>query len=124
MTKLIRPSSEKWLTSTYKAHYNKLTNVPLLRFLTSSKGLLQEENNLPKVQKSDGFDLNAYKLMRRLGYDFSNQPSLGHVIKAKPYRLDDLQKMIKGYGGRVATLRVNLGTIQFLLVKISRRKGN
>jgi len=43
---------------------------------------------------NDGFDLNAYKLVEKFGYDFSKSPSLGYVIEAKPYGVNDLEKMI------------------------------
>jgi len=72
-----------------------LTKAPLPGFITSSKGLLQEESNLPSMRTSDGFNLNGYKLMEKSGYDFSKPPSPGHVIEAKPYVLNDMQKMMQ-----------------------------
>jgi len=74
---------ENGVLSVHKANYNKLTTTPLPSFVASSKRLLQEESDLPKVCISDRFDLNAYKLMRSSGYDFSKLPSLGHVIEVK-----------------------------------------
>jgi len=50
---------------------------------------------LPKVRTEDGFDLNAYKLMKKSGYDFNNPISLGHVIEAKPYGINETQKKIQ-----------------------------
>jgi len=41
------------------------------------------------VRTSDGFDSNAYKLMKRYGYDFSKPPLLGSVIGTRPYGLND-----------------------------------
>ena len=79
----------------HKVCYSKLIKTSLLGFVTSSKGLLQEENEEPKVRTSDGFDLNAYKLIEKSSYNFSKPPSVGHVIEAKPYGLNDKQEMIQ-----------------------------
>jgi len=65
---------------------HKMTKAPMFGVATSSKGLFQEECNLPMVDRSDGFDLNAYKLKEESGYNFSKPPSPGYVIDAKPYR--------------------------------------
>ena len=54
-----------------KANPSKLTKAPLPGFVASSKGSLEEESELPKMCTSDGFDPNAYKLMKRSGYNFS-----------------------------------------------------
>jgi len=63
------------------------TKAPLPDVGTSSKGLFQEESGLPRVRTSDGFDLNAYKLMKKSDYDFSKPPPLGNVIEeARPRR--------------------------------------
>jgi len=70
-------------------------------FVSSSRGLLLEEGGPPKAQTSDGFDPNAYKLMKRSGYDFRKPPLLGSVIEARPYGLNETQKMIQN---RVAGL--------------------
>jgi len=72
--------------------------TPLPCFVTSFRGLLQEESGLPKVHTSDGFDSNAYKLMNKFGYEFSKPPPLGNVIEARPYELNSTQKMIQKTG--------------------------
>jgi len=36
-----------------------------------------------------GLGPNAHKLMEKSSYDFSKQPSLGHVPEANPYGLND-----------------------------------
>jgi len=43
---------------------------------------------LPKVRTDDGFDPNAYKLMKKSGYDFNKPVSLGYVIETKPYHIN------------------------------------
>ena len=63
--------------------------APLSGFVVSSKGSLQEESDLPKVRTDDGFDANAYKLMKKSGYNFDKPVSLGHVIEAKPYDINE-----------------------------------
>jgi len=73
---------------------SKMTKAPFPGIITSSKGLLQEGSSLPMVHTRDGFDLNAYKLMKKLEYDFSKPSSLGRVIDAKPYGPNDAQKMV------------------------------
>jgi len=75
----------------------------------SSKGLLQEEVDLPKVSTEDGFDPNAYKLLRKSGYDFNRPVPLGCVIEAKPYGIYETQKRIQEQGGVVAVPKVGLG---------------
>ena len=63
--------------------------TPPLGFVTSFRGLLHEEGDLPKACTSDGFNPNAYMLMRRSGYDFSKPSLMGSVIEARPYGLND-----------------------------------
>jgi len=72
-----------------------MTKAPFPGVVSSSKGLLQEESNLPTLCTSYGFDSNTYKLMEESGYDFNKPPSSRHVIDAKPYRLNDTQKMVQ-----------------------------
>jgi len=74
---------------------SKMTKAPFPSVTTSSKGLLQEESNLPTVHASDEFDPDTYKLMKESGYDFSKQPSPRHVINTKPYGPNDAQKMVQ-----------------------------
>ena len=69
--------------------------TPLLSFVASSKGLLEEESDLPRVRTSYGFNLNVYKLKKKSYYDFSKPSPLGNVIEAKPYGLNDTQQMIQ-----------------------------
>jgi len=73
----------------------KMTKAPLFGVATSSKGLLQKTSDLSMVRTSDGFDLEAYKLVEESGYDFSKSPPLGNVIDAKPYGPKDMQKMVR-----------------------------
>jgi len=69
--------------------------APLPGSIASLNGLLQEEGGQLRARISDGFDLNAYKLMKKSGFDFSIPPLLGSVIEARPYGLNDTQKMIQ-----------------------------
>ena len=71
-----------------------MTKVPLPSVKTSSKGLFQEESDLLTVRRSDAFDPDAYKLMEESGYGFNKPSSPGHVIDAKPYGPNDVQKMV------------------------------
>ena len=56
----------------------------MVGFVMSSKGLLQEEVDLPKVSTEDGFDPNAYKLLKKSGYDFNGPVPLGVSLKLSP----------------------------------------
>ena len=74
---------------------------------------------VPRVRTSDGLNSNAYKLMKKFGYDFSKPPPLGNIIEARPYGLNNTQNMIQRQGGGVVTPRIGLGYVPSQLVKIS-----
>ena len=74
---------------------SKLIKASLPGFVFSSEGSLQEESDLPRMHTSDGFNPNAFKLMKLSGYDFSQPMSLGHVIEVKPYGLNSTQRVIQ-----------------------------
>ena len=95
----------------HKESYSKLTKEPLPGFVTSSKGLLQEESDMPKACTSCGFDPNAYKLVMRSDFDFNKPQSLGHVIEEKPYGLNDMQIMVQRHGGEVVTPNIGVDYI-------------
>jgi len=99
----------KGVLPTHKASQNKVVRAPLVGFVMSSKGSLQEEVDLPMVHTEDGFDPNAYKLLKKSGYDFNRPVSLGYVIEAKPYGINETQKRIQEQGGVVAVPKVGLG---------------
>jgi len=105
----------------HKASPSKLIKAPLLGFVASSKGSFQEERDLPKVRTSDGFDPNAYKLMKKSGYDFSQPTPLGHVIEVKPHKLNSTQRASQSQGSSVTMPKVDLGYIQPQPVRISER---
>jgi len=106
--------------SLHKACHNKIAAAPFPGFVASSKRLLQEEGGILKARASDGFDPNAYKLIKRFDYDFSKPPLLRSVIEARPYG-NDTQKMIQQQGGGVVTPRIGLGYVPSQHVKISGR---
>jgi len=95
----------------HKACHSKITATPLLGIIASSRGLFQKEGGLPKARTSDGFDPNAYKLIKRSGYHFSKPPLLGSVIEVRPYGLNDTQKMIQKQDGGLVTPRIGLGYV-------------
>ena len=76
---------------------------------TSSKGLLQEERDLPTMRTSDGFDLDAYKLIEESGYNSSKPPSPRHVTDAKPYGPNDMKKWYRNGGDEIVSSRIDLG---------------
>ena len=100
---------DKGVLPTHKASQSKVTRAPLTGFVMSSKGSLQEEVDLPKVRTEDGFDPNAYKLLKKSDYDFNRPVPLGCVIEAKPYGINETQKKIQEQGDAVAISKVGLG---------------
>ena len=107
ITGLIGPSLGKMVYF----HCTKQAATPLPGFVASSRGLLQEEGGLPKARTSDGFDPNAYKLIKRSGYDFSKPSLLGSVIEVRLYGLNDTKKMIPKQGGVVVTPIIGLSHV-------------
>ena len=93
----------------HKASQRKLVRAPLVSFILSSKGSLEEEVDFPKVCTEDGFDPNAYKLLKKFGYDFNIPVRLGCVIEAKPYDINETQKRIQLQGGATVVPKVALG---------------
>jgi len=87
-----------------------LTKASLPSFITSSRGSFQEESDLPWKSTNDRFDLNTYKLMKKFGYDFSKRASLGYLIEAKPYGLNDTKNDIE-LRDEVVTPKIFLGYI-------------
>jgi len=73
----------KGMIQTHKASQSKVVKAPLVGFVVSSKGSLQEEVDLLKVHTDDGFDTNAYKLLKKSNYDFHRPVPLGCFIEAK-----------------------------------------
>jgi len=112
---------EKGVPLVHRANPGKLTKVSLPSFVASSKGLLKEEGELSKMRIRDGCDPNAHKLMKRSSHNFIQPTSLGHVIKAKPYRLDSAQRVIQSQGGNAAMPKVGLSYIQPQPMRISGR---
>ena len=88
----------------HKASQSKLVKAPLVSFILSSKGSLEEEVDLPKVRTEDGFDPNSYKLMKKSGYDFNKPVPLGCVID-----INETQKRIQEQGDAVAVPKVGIG---------------
>ena len=111
----------KGVLPVHRANPSKLTKVSLPGFVASSKDSLQEESELSKMAISGGCYPNAHKLMKRSSYDFSQSTSLGHVIEAKPYGLNSMQRVIQSQGGNVATPKVGLSYVPPQLMRILGR---
>ena len=58
---------------------NILPSKPLNGFVRSSQ-CLTEHGILPSEQTKEWFDLKAYRLLAKAGYDFSKQGDLGKLI--------------------------------------------
>ena len=66
---------------------------------------------MPNAQRKEGFHLNAYKLMKKAGYDFNNLHVLGKIMVVETYNLNKMQKTIKKQGGLIEISKVGLVTI-------------
>jgi len=82
------------MVPTLKAWQTKLNRPPLFGFVVSSTG----SDNLPNARTKEGFNLNAYKLMEKVSYDFQNLTTLGRVVEAKPHSLNETQRKIQEQG--------------------------
>ena len=58
----------------------------------------------------DGFDSRMYKLMKKSSYAFSKPMHSGCMIEARPYNLNDTQKMIQKQG-QVTVPKIGLGYV-------------
>ena len=87
-----------------KAGQTKLSRPPLIGFVVSSLG----SDNLPNARTKEGFDPNAYKLMKKASYDFQNPTTLGKVVEAKPDGLNETQRKIEEQGDSVGVSKLNL----------------
>ena len=72
-----------------------MNRPPLSRILVS----FIEGDHFISAWTKEGFDLNAYKLMERGGYNFQNLAPLGKVAKDKPHGLTKTQRKIQVHGG-------------------------
>ena len=67
----------------------------------------------------EGFNLNAYKLMEKAGYDFNNPVALGKLVEVETCGLNKTQKKIQEQGGLVEVPKVDLGYTPVEPIKIS-----
>jgi len=70
------------------------------------------------VRIEDGFDPNAYKLLKKSSYDFNRPVPLRCVIETKPYGINETQKRIQEQVGVVVVPNVGLGYAPPQLVRI------
>ncbi|XP_074265755.1 uncharacterized protein LOC141588199 [Silene latifolia] len=95
----------------------KIVRPPPNGFVCSSRQLSSEENK-------GIFDSNAYKLLAKAGYDFTNPTPLGKVIEVEPYGLNKAQHEAFKQDGSFMVTRARLGYESPAPVKIgARRKG-
>jgi len=81
--------------------------TPLPRFISCSKTLLDEDENLPNLRTKKGFDLNAYKLTEKAGFDFNNPVPSRKVVDVETYGLQT-QNKIQEQGVIVKVSKVSL----------------
>ncbi|CAL8991155.1 unnamed protein product, partial [Prunus brigantina] len=97
-------------------------------FVRPSQEATRHES-LPVTRTKEGFDLNAYKLMSKAGYDFGLSSLMGElnpdVTGERKHGLSETQKKLKGQGYTIDSARAGLGFTPVAPVKISaRRKEN
>ncbi|CAL2246945.1 unnamed protein product [Prunus armeniaca] len=108
----------------------KLSNLdiskPSIRgFIRPSQDAIRRES-LPVKRTKEGFDPNAYKLMSKVGYDFSLSPSLGEpnldITEERTNCLTKTQKKLKEQGYVIDSARASLGFTPITPIKISTRR--
>jgi len=82
---------------------------PLAGFIVSSLG----RDNLPNARTKEGFNLQAFKLMEKAGYNFQNETTLGKVVEAKPHSLNKTQRKIQEQGDSIGASKVGLGLCHY-----------
>ncbi|XP_074299903.1 uncharacterized protein LOC141631081 [Silene latifolia] len=107
----------KVVTPLPSSSQTKIVRPPPTGFVCSSSQSSSEENK-------GIFDSNAYKLLAKAGYDFTNPTPLGKVIEVEPYGLNKAQHEVFKQDGSFMVTRVGLGYESPASVKIgARRKG-
>ncbi|XP_074300411.1 uncharacterized protein LOC141631671 [Silene latifolia] len=107
----------KVVTPLPSSSQTKIVRPPLNGFVCSSSQSSSEGNK-------GIFDSNAYKLLAKAGYDFTNPTPLGKVIEVEPYGLNKAQHEVFKQDGSFMVTRARLGYESPAPVKIgARRKG-
>ncbi|KAM1794419.1 hypothetical protein ACFX11_034898 [Malus domestica] len=87
-----------------------------------------EPSFLPTKRTEEGFDLNAYKLMSKAGYDFASSSNPGkkvsNTVNDKEHNLTKTQKKLKEHGYGVDNNKVGLGFTPNAPVKILSKTKN
>ncbi|XP_074298547.1 uncharacterized protein LOC141629445 [Silene latifolia] len=96
---------------------------PFAECLTPKTG--PKDKNQSSSEGNKGiFDSNAYKLLAKAGYEFTNPTPLGKVIEVEPYGLNKAQHKVFKQDGSFMVTRAGLGYESPAPVKIgARRKG-
>jgi len=71
--------------------------------------ILKEDEGFPNAITKEEFNLNAYKLIEKENYVFSNPALLGKVVEVETYGLNKTQKKIQEQGSLVEVSTVGLG---------------
>ena len=91
---------------------NPLHSKPLNGFVRSSQ-CLTEHGILPSEQLKEWFDLKAYRLLAKAGYDFSKQRDLGKLIPEvtgeKTHGLSKTQSKMQLEGYEIPIPKTGLG---------------
>ena len=98
---------------------------PPLKGFTRAMSNLVEEDSLPFRRTEEGFDLKAYKLLAKSGYDFKNPLQLGQLysdyVEEKSHGLNLTQSKLKQQGYAIEIPRTGLGYSSQELVQISTK---
>ncbi|XP_075633633.1 uncharacterized protein LOC142606119 [Castanea sativa] len=91
---------------------NPLPSKPLNGFMRSSQSWI-EHSILPSERTKEWFDQKAYRLLAKVGYDFSKQGDLGklipEVIGEKVHGLSKTQRRVRLEGHEIPIPKIGLG---------------
>ena len=96
----------------------RISSQPLKGFTRPFQGSIVKHGTLPTKQTKEGFDLNAYRLMAKAGYDHEKMSGLGKLILEASRKEE--HEVLKG----VTSSKVGIGYILLTPVHIPIRKAS
>ena len=100
----------------------RISSQPLKGFTRPSQGPIVEHGTLPTKRTKEGFDLNAYRLMAKAGYDHEKPSGLGKLIPKVSGKEEHKVSKAKGFG--VTSSKVGIGYTPSTSIHIPIRKAS
>ena len=94
----------------------RILSQPLKGFTRPSQGLIVEHGTLPTKRTKEGYDLNAYRLMAKAGYDHEKSNGLGKLILEAFGKRE--HQVLKAKGFSVTNSKAGIGYTPSSLVHI------